>query len=381
MAGMAEMYAGGAMNLVISESEIDSRLDLGYHSSLALEYAALWDERAINNELNLFPRGGRYIRVDNLIRGEDNLRTLILTEVGVHNSALTEIKAVSASMSSVFGDSNLDSAYQARNCFDGEIAASTPSKTCRTAVNDSNPWILIDYGNDKALDDVMVIQVSATIESGDPLQGYAIRAIQGARIAVTTDTTGDEVVWSSTFSGLASSFVFKNQQDSGLARAKLQKENECKALFKFCSDGDPYWPDTPSFEYFVGSEVTPATCDFALAKCYEDFGEDLSARLHFIKAGGLAVGSARNDLPRRQWPLVRCMSRSQVSRLFFPTQLQPSAHAAGTHRRWCWAGSRPSLGVFGATGTVLPKMALRCVQAGQPLGTDSATPVGTRAIP
>jgi hypothetical protein len=74
MVGMAEMYAGGAMDLVESEREEGLLLDLGYHSSLALEYAALWDARAINNGLNRFPRGGRYIRVDNFIRDDDNLR-------------------------------------------------------------------------------------------------------------------------------------------------------------------------------------------------------------------------------------------------------------------------------------------------------------------
>jgi hypothetical protein len=146
---MAELYAEGAMNLVVSGGEVDSLLDLGYHSSLALEYAALWDERAINNGLNRFPRGGRYIRIDNLIRGDDNLRTLILTEVVAYNPSLKKIEAVSASMSSVFGDSYFASTYQARHCIDGYIKG---GGTCRTAVNDSNPWILIDYGNDKALD-------------------------------------------------------------------------------------------------------------------------------------------------------------------------------------------------------------------------------------
>jgi hypothetical protein len=209
-----------------------------------------------------------------------------LTEVDVYNSALKELEAVSAIMSSVFGESNFDRAYQAHNCIDGFYSGDT----CRTAANDSNPWILIDYG-DKALDDVMVIRVSATIESGDPLRDYAIYAIQGARVAVTTDNTGDEVVWSSTISGLNRRVVFENEQDSGVTLAKLHKENECKALSKFCSDDDRYWPDTPSFEYFGGSEVTPATCDFALAKCHEDVGDYAEARLHYIKAGGLAVGS------------------------------------------------------------------------------------------
>jgi hypothetical protein len=336
---MAEMYAGGAMDLVISKGEEKSLLDLGYHSPLALEYAALWDARAINNGLNLFPRGGKYIRVDNLIGGEYNLRTLILAEVSVHNSALKEIEAVSASMSSVFGDGNFDRAYQARNCIDGEISAKFQNGTCRTAENDSNPWMFIGYGNDKALDDVMVIRVSATIESGDPLQDYAIRAIQGARIAVTTDTTGDMVVWSSTFSGLNSYFVFENEQHSGVARAKLHRENECKALSKFCSDGDRFWSATPSFEYFGGSEVTPATCDFALAKCLEDVGDYTEARLHYIKAGGSAVGSdekietGADTYPERLAGAAAALGALYVQVPSLPSFL-PGQNSSDSARRW-----------------------------------------------
>jgi hypothetical protein len=82
----------------------------------------------------------------------------------------------------------------------------------------------------------------------------------------------------------ARSFLFENAQDSGIARAKLHKKNECNALSKFCSNGDRFWPDTPSFEYFGSSEVTPATCDFSLSKCHEDAGEYVEARLHYEQA-------------------------------------------------------------------------------------------------
>jgi hypothetical protein len=336
MVRMAEMYAGGAMDLVISEGEVNSPSNLGYHSSLALEYAALWDARAINNGLNRFPRGGRYIRIDNLIRGDDNLRTLILTEVDVHNSALKDIEAVSASMSSVFGGSNFDRAYQARNCIDGFSFVSL-SDVCRTAANDSNPWILIDYGNDKALDDVMMIRVSSTIKSGNPLQDYAIRAIQGARIAVTKDTMGDEVVWSSKFDGSTRRFVFENEQDSGVTRAKIQKENECRALSKFCSDGDRLWPDTPSFEYFGGSEVTPATCDFALAKCHEDAGENVEARLHYIKAGGL-VGAGKIETGAATYPQRLAEAAAALGALYVKVPslppFLPGVTPQDSARRW-----------------------------------------------
>jgi hypothetical protein len=222
------------------------------------------------------------------------------------------------------------------NCIDGSTRDSSQRKTCRTAANDSNPWILIDYGNDEALDDVMVIVVSSIFKSDVPLlQEYATRAIQGARIAVTKDTMGDEVVWSSTFNG-SGRFIFENEQDSGVARAKLQKEYECRALSKFCSDGDHLWPDTPSVEYFGGSEVTPATCDFALAKCHEDAGEYVEARLHYIKAGGL-VDVGKIATGAATYPERLAEAAAALGALYVKVPSLPSFPDATPHqsaRRW-----------------------------------------------
>jgi hypothetical protein len=188
-------------------------------------------------------------------------------------------------MSSVYGTTGVsdpgNDLYLASNCIDGRWQPTRESDVCSTSVNDSDPWLVIDYGDSRALDDLTMIRVSSFNRFD------SVDRIAQARIAVTMEPTGVAVVWSSSFNSSKGMFAFRHTPDDGVALATKMKGNECRSLFEFCTNYKTLnRADTPSFQYFDESGVTPVTCDFALAKCYEDSGAYLQARLYYIKAGG-----------------------------------------------------------------------------------------------